>query len=551
MQPLDVNSLSTEQKIGQMLLARNPINQSDFDFVIELIKNRSLGGIHISHKYVTDDYYVKDERVILDRVLETADYPILICEDMEYGYPKGKVSMPYQMAIGATGSEELAYEYGRITAIEAKRDGYNVVFGPIVDIAENARSCCVGSRAYGGDKEMVARMAAASIRGYQDNGMIVSAKHFPGFGESEVDNHIGMVFLSGDERKLLEHEMYPYIYAMNHADLSGVMMGHIMIPRLDPVYPASISPKIIRLLRGVGYKGLVMTDSFAMIGMTNLVSLPACHKLAMAAGNDMVMTSYRIAARDAYGYMIDAYAEGLVSDEQISSAAQRVSEAQCKTLRRAHKADLDEHDLGITRAIAEQAVAAELNGVDKAAIDTSQRHLFVVQEGVLYRDPTSGEVRADRCDLTEATEALRSRFKQSDFMTLPEFPVKPQLEHLMATTLKYNSVVMVLANQSVSYTGSSDATQRMVSIIDGLRHKLEAVVLFGCPYAAREFGRIKRIIYGFDGKECQRVAALVLCGEHTPTGKIPVNWPRSPEERMFAGCGPAPVPPQPRAEHAT
>ncbi len=523
MKPLDIYQLSTEQKIGQMLLMRNPIDQEDFEFVVELVRQRALGGIHISHKYLKDDYYVASERVILDRILAVADYPILVCEDMEYGYPKGEVSMPYQMAIGATGSEELAYEYGRITAIEAKKAGYNLVFGPIVDIAENPKACCVGSRAFGADKAFVARMAAATIRGYQDNGMIVTAKHFPGFGESAVDNHIGMVYLSGDEKKILDHEMVPYTWATRHADLSGVMMGHIMVPKIDPIYPASISPKLIQLLRRTGYQGLIMTDSFAMIGMTNRFPLPECHKLAMAAGNDMVMTSYRLGARQAYGYMVAAFRDGMVAEEQISGAALRVIEAQNKTLKPAQKNALDDADRAITRVMAERAVAVQLDGVETVALDTAARHLFVIQDGVFYKDPISGAIKADKCDLEVATQVLKSRFANADFMTLPEFPAKPQIEHLLARTLNCSSVVMVLANQSVSYTGSSDASQRMVSIIDGLREKLSAIVLFGCPYAAREFGRIQRVVFGFDGKECQRVAALVLAGEHTPVGQIPVS----------------------------
>jgi hypothetical protein len=333
-----------------------------------------------------------------------------------------------------------------------------------------------------------------------------------------------MVYLSGDEKKILEHEMYPYAYTMKHADLSGVMMGHIMIPKIDPVYPASISPKMIQLLRGTGYNGLIMTDSFAMIGMTNFFPLANCHKLAMAAGNDMVMTSYRMSAREAYGYMMDAFREKMVSEEQITRAAQHVIEAQNKTLKPAQKTALDDNDKAITRIMAEKAVAAQLNGVDTLAIDTNEKHLFVIQEGVTYKDPASGAIKTDKCDLNVATEVLKGHFKNADFVTLPEFPVKPQIEHLLATTLKYKSVVMVLTNQSVSYTGSSDACQRMVSIIDGLREKLSAIVLYGSPYAAREFGRIKRIIYGFDGEECQRVAALALAGEHTPTGRIPVSF---------------------------
>ena len=524
MQSLRIEELSVEQKIGQMLLMRNPISQEDFEFVMELVKNKSLGGIHISHKYVKDDYFVSSEKVFLEKILETADYPILICEDMEYGFPKSEVSLPYQMALGSANSEELCYEYGRITAIEAKRAGYNTVFGPIVDIAMNPNSCCVGSRAFGGTKEIVAKMAAAVIRGYQDQGMIVTAKHFPGFGESAVDNHIGMVYLEGDEQLLIEREIYPYLYAMKNADLSGIMMGHIMVPKVDPVYPASISPKMIDLLRKIGYNDLIMTDSLAMIGMTNMFPLGECHKLAMKAGNDMVMTSYRTGAKEAYGYMLEAYREGMVTEEQITSAVGRVIKAQNRTLKKAEQAEITAREIEATRQMAEKSIAVQLNGVDSPAIDTCKKHLFIIQEGIVYKDPYNGKIKEDSCEVAIAAEVLKEKFPNSVFITIPEFPAKPQLEHVLMQTLQYDSVVMVLANKSVSYTGSSDATKRMVSVMDGLREKLSAVVLFGCPYAAREFGTLKRIIYGFDGKQGQRYAALTLAGEHQAQGKLPVSF---------------------------
>ncbi len=524
MMRLDIDRLSIEQKIGQMLLMRNPIDKEDFDFVIDMIKNKCLGGIHISHKYIKDGYYVRSEKEILDKVLETADYPILICEDMEYGFPKSNVSMPYQMALGSADSEELAYEYGKITAIEAKNAGYNTVFGPIVDIAQNPRSCCVGSRSYGGTKEIVARMAAATIRGYQDQGMVVTAKHFPGFGESAVDNHIGMVYLQGDEKSLLEQEMHPYLHAMKHADLSGIMMGHIMIPRIDPEYPASISGKLIGLLRSTGYNELIMTDSFAMVGMTNLFSLPDCHKLAMRAGNDMIMTSYRMSAREAYGYMMEAYKDGMVAADQITGAAAHVIKAQNRTLRQAEQKELTAKDIDATEKMAARSIAFHLDGADSPAIDAKKAHLFIIQDGVIYKDPYTEKIKNDNCDLSTAVDMLKMKFPASDFIYLPEFPVRTQLEYAMAKSLNYDSVVMALANKSVSYTGSSDATRRMLSVIDGLRPKLSAILLFGCPYAAREFGKIKRIIYGYDGKECQRYAALTLSGEHKPQGKLPISF---------------------------
>ena len=525
MKPININSLSIEQKIGQMLVMRNPIDRKDFDYVRSMIRNHALGAIHISYKYVHDGYYVENEKVILDMVQNTADYPILICEDMEYGYPFSEAAMPYQIAIGSADEEELAYQYGRITAIEAKRAGYNTVFGPIVDIAMNPESSCVGARAYGGNKEIVARMAAATIRGYQDQGMIVTAKHYPGFGEASTDAHIQLVELSGDAQMLLDRELYPYTYAMKHADLSGIMVGHIMVPKIDPTYPATISPKLIGLLRSTGYDGLIMTDSFAMVGMTGRFPIRDCHKLAMAAGNDMIMTSYRSSMKEAHGAMLEAYREGMVTEEQINAAVERVIKAQNRTMKKAEQASLTRTEFEAADRMGRKAVAAKCMQGISPEIDTGAKHLFIIQEGNLYQDVVSGTIKQDICNVAEVTRILKEKFVNSDFITVPEFPVRAQLERTMVASLGYDSCILVLANRSIAYGGSSDATKRMIAVINGLRHKLKAVLLFGNPYAAREFGEIPRIIFGFDGGACQKYAALTLAGEHEPIGRIPVELP--------------------------
>jgi beta-glucosidase-like glycosyl hydrolase len=525
MEGLDISKLSPEQKVGQMLLARSPINQKDFDYVIDMVKNRCLGGIHISYKHLRDDFPVKSERVFLDKILETADYPILICEDMEHGFPKSKISLPYQLALGSTDNEDLCYEYGKIVSIEAKSKGYNLVFGPIVDIAQNPDSCMVGSRSFGGTREQVARMAAAVIRGYQDQGLVVTAKHYPGFGASPVDSHIGMVYLEGDEDALFGNELYPYRYAIEHAELSGVMVGHIMAPRIDPQYPATLSPKLISLLRDrAGFKGLIMTDSFAMVGMTNLFPLGECHKLAMKAGNDMVMTSYRITSREAYEYMLEGYKSGMAGEERITEAAGRVIAAQNRTLKKACQDKVSEVQIEKAAEMCRKSIAVTLRKTGEPSIPTGGKYLFILQEGIIYKDPLSGEIKQDTSiDVSAAAETLKKEFKNAVFITIPEYPVKPQLEFLLKTTMDYDKLVLVLRHRTLSYTGTSDASKPVISVIDGLRPKLEAIILFGCPYAAREFGEIKRIIYGFDGDICQKYAALTLSGKHTATGKLPVK----------------------------
>ncbi|MBI5652387.1 MAG: hypothetical protein HZC40_18365 [Chloroflexi bacterium] len=523
MKSLVLSELSIEQKIGQMLLARPPINKKDKAYIHDLIKNHALGGIHGTGKYRRFDSDLEgDERDEVREYNEIADYPLLICEDMEFGYARGEIQLPPPLAIASTGSEKLSYEFGRITAIEARSAGYNTVFGPLMDIAMNPRSSCLGPRTFGNNKELVARMATAAIKGYQDQGMVVAAKHYPGFGESHVDSHMGMVYLSGDENSLIERELYPYIRAIQEADLSGVMVGHIMVPKIDAHYPASLSPRLIGLLRQIGFNGLIMTDSFSMVGVTNLFGMEECHRLAMMAGNDMVMTNYRIGAQTAYEYMLKAYQDGCISECQIDAAVTRVIAAQNRTLKKPTQTTITQREKDAAEKMAKRAIAVTLNQVDSAAIDVNQKHLFIIEQGNPFIHPESGKLYHEMNGLDVAVRVLKEKFANSDFVEMDEFPSKVEIEYVLNQTIPYDRVVMVTFNKSLSYMGSSDLTNRQLAFMEAISHKLVAVLLFGNPYAARQFIPVPRLIYGFDNALCQTFAVKTLTGEHIPSGHLPV-----------------------------
>lgn len=524
MRPLNLCDLSVEQKIGQMLLARPPINKQDKDFIHGLIRDRALGGIHATARFRRFDTDLEgDELDDIRSYTAIADYPILICEDMEFGYGRGRIQLPPPLAVGSAGSEALAYEFAKLTAIEARAAGYNTVFGPLLDIALNPRSSCLGPRTFGGDPDQVARLATAAVKGYQDQGMVVTAKHYPGFGESHTDSHLGMVYLNGDEEGLLQRELVPYLRAMRDADLSAVMVGHIMVPKVDPHYPASLSPGLIGLLRRIGFGGLIMTDSFSMVGVTNRFGLEECHRLAMAAGNDMVMTNYRIGARAAFEFMLKAYRDGCVSEAQIDAAVARVIVAQNRTLRQPTQTAVTQKDFDTAEDIARRAIAVELRQVERAAIDVDARHLFIIEQGNPFIHPESGALYHERQSLDTAVDLLRTTFTASSFIKIDEFPSKAEMEHVLNATIPFESVVVVAYNRSVSYMGSSDLTHRLLALIDAISHKLSAVVLFGNPYAARLLAPVPRLIYGFDNALCQRYAILTLTGEHQPVGRVPLD----------------------------
>lgn len=513
MEPLKLSDLSIEQKIGQMMVCRGfrPNILNNKPYILDMIRNRALGAIQLDRPGLE-----------IREALEVADYPILVCANMEYGYGRGKIQLPCPMAVGALDSEQMAYEFGRLTAVEARAAGYNLVFGPIVDIAMNPLSSCVGPRAFGGDKKLVARMATASIRGYQDQGMIVTAKHYPGFGESPVDSHIGMVTLSCDRDLLIERELYPYLEAMRKADLSGVMVGHIMVPKIDPTYPATISRKLIGILREAGFDGLVMTDSFAMVGMTNRFGLEECHGLAMAAGNDMVMPSYRLTTRTAYEWMLKACREGVVSEEQVDAAVTRVLAAQAKTLRKPTHRKLTQKDEKLARTMSRECITAVLAGVPSPAIPTNKKHLFILQVPNRFVDPETGKKQKESGSVEVVEAAIRKLFPKSDLHHVNDFPSFVQVEAALDKSMQYETVVPVVYSRTSSYVGSSDLTRRMLAMIEGFAHKVPAVVVFGNAYAARELPPVPRVILGYEGGYCEESAIQVLAGKRPAHGKLPI-----------------------------
>ena len=150
MKELKLEELTLEQKIGLTIIARGVLNEEDKDFIFEMIKKGAVGGIQVRVKEGSDE--------LIRQIKEIADYPILICADMEHGFPGSKLKIPNQIAISSTDSEEMAYEFGRVTAIEAKNAGYNVVWGPVVDFAIEG-SLCRNIRCLSDDKETVSRFA--------------------------------------------------------------------------------------------------------------------------------------------------------------------------------------------------------------------------------------------------------------------------------------------------------------------------------------------------------------------------------------------------------
>src|SRR5687768_5567122 len=183
-------------------------------------------------------------------------------------YLGGATLFPQQMALGATRDTNLAYEQGRITALEGRALGVHMAFGPVLDVNNNPNNPVIGPRSFGEDPALVALLGSELIRGLQQNGMLATGKHFPGHGDTDQNSHLSITEVNASRARLDSVELLPFRRAVA-AGLSSIMTFHGVVPALDtnPV-PATLSPIVMRgLLRGaLGFDGLLITDALDMNG---------------------------------------------------------------------------------------------------------------------------------------------------------------------------------------------------------------------------------------------------------------------------------------------
>ena len=192
---------------------------------------------------------------------------ILICADYEDGlgrWVKAAPRLAPNLALGAAGDENLAFEKGLLTALQARQLDIDWVFAPVLDLADTPNNPIVNTRAFAADPQTVTRLARAFINGLTQGGVLNCLKHFPGHGQTEMDSHLAMPILHRTLSQLNRHELIPFIDLFKHTH--GVMTGHLLLPALDPQNPASFSPAIqTQLLKNqLGWNGCVLTDALLM-----------------------------------------------------------------------------------------------------------------------------------------------------------------------------------------------------------------------------------------------------------------------------------------------
>jgi beta-N-acetylhexosaminidase len=509
--------MTPEQKIGRVLCARRTHIPEELEYTLELIKNEAVGCVQV----VVND---KAEELI-KKLRAAANYPLLIVNDMERGFaPAGLPQIPL-INLAAAGPEYVR-AFATATAAPAKACGFTGTWGPVVDIMSNVHNPLSTQRMAGDTPEAVTDFAREYLKVFESYRFHGSAKHYPG-GAPGVDTHMTEAINPISEEELVNVHIKPYVTLWREGLLHTVMVDHGIFPSVDPEgYPASLSKKVIGLLRREGFDGLVYTDSLAMMAILQKYGEAGAMVLALNAGNDIVLPNYRTPTKTVYEMMVKAYYDGEIDKDRLDEAVRHVMEAEawCAAAPQA-PVPLPENIEEILMNAARDSVTALCDDGVATAIDPAERRLFVVlTENGYTPDSPAEEIGLGKWySPNRVIDAIKESFPNAEITTLPEFPASYQNDQMLTKATGFDKVVFVTFCMTACYQGADSLTRRVEAVISSLHAsgKVEALVHFGNPFALLPLPHIARKILGYNAAATQKYAIEVLAGKIPAKGKYP------------------------------
>ena len=324
------NNMSLQEKVGQLFIA--DIFSSDpkakTDKIKALISDYYIGGVIFSKGGPMRQAKLNNEFQSISKV------PLMVAMDAEWGLAMrldSTYAFPWNMTLGAITDNKIVEKVGKRIGEHTKRLGMHINFAPVVDINTNPNNPIIGNRSFGEDRDNVTEKGLAFMKGMQSAGVIGSAKHFPGHGDTDMDSHKTLPTLDFSRERLDTLEMYPYRRLIQEG-LNSVMVAHLNIPALEDKhgYPSSISSKVVTdLLKGeLGFNGLIFTDALNMKGAANFKEPGEIDLAAFLAGNDVLLISEDIPK--AHALLVNAYREGVITEFRLASSVKKILYAKYK-----------------------------------------------------------------------------------------------------------------------------------------------------------------------------------------------------------------------------
>jgi beta-N-acetylhexosaminidase len=566
-----LRKLTLEEKVGQMFSVRYFTDFQNFDgeayrqFRDEMLKYH-LGSVvltvHVDGGTLRRNPPL-EIAAMANQLQRDSKLPLLIAADLERGLSMRANSVPpfpAAMAFGAAGNVGYVEKFGAMTASEARAVGIHWNFFPVADVNSNPDNPIINTRSFGEDAASVADMVAAYVRGARANGLLTTAKHFPGHGDTSTDSHLGVAKVEGDRARLDSVELPPFRKAIA-AGVDSVMVAHVSVPALDPDpnKVATVSPTVVNdILRSqLGFKNLIVTDALEMRGLTSLYppgkGNPAGRAAvdAVKAGNDVILMPADL--EGSYRGILEAVKAGEIPQSRIDSSVRRILEMKASLgLNKARLVDLEQvshlvsttEEMQFAQQVADDSITLVRDNGQALPLSKFQRP---PAESETFQAPVQRSNQVVAIILTDSVRgiwgrafesALRARRADATVIYVDNDLAAPLAPTILQAVKDAGRVVVaayvaptaakqvVVNGKIVNTVGLQEATGNLLHQVLEVGAAKTAVIAMGNPYVAQNFNEIQTYLCTFSDVSSSEVSAVkVLFGELQPRGKLPVTLP--------------------------
>ncbi|WP_372755174.1 glycoside hydrolase family 3 N-terminal domain-containing protein [Mariniflexile sp.] len=510
------SAMTLPEKVGQLYMVQVMSNQDQAtnEKILNLIGAYNIGGIIYSLGTPEKQAKLNNELQSLSKI------PLLIGMDAEWGLSMrldGTYAFPWNMTLGAIRDNNLIEQAGKQIGEHCKRLGVHFNFAPVVDINTNPLNPIMGNRSFGEDRNNVTDKALAFMKGMQGAGVLASAKHFPGHGDTDQDSHKTLPTINFNEKRIDSIELYPY-RKLIYEGLSSVMVAHLKVPSLEPSgYPSSLSKNIVTdiLKEKLGFQGLIFTDALDMKGAADFTEVGSIDLAAFKAGNDVMLMSGDVPA--GISKIIEAYNSGEISEARLELSVKKILQAKYKVgLNNYKPTELTNLQSDLNR-LKDDILYEELfeNAI---TIVKNEKDLLPLRQ---FETKTIAYVKLGDDDGSAFLDELKkyTRVHQIEASTLDSLTLRLQ---------DYNTVIVGLHRSNQNPWKSHQFTNEERAWLNDIAISHKVVLdVFVKPYALSDLDTIEHIesivVSYQNSKIAQQKSAQIIFGALESKGTLPVS----------------------------
>ena len=515
------NAMSEDERLGQLFMIRAHSDLgADHEASVEgQIKDYHVGGLCFFQG--TPEKQLE----LTNRYQAQSKLPLLVSMDAEWGLgmrlPDQTISYPKQLALGAIRNNQLIYDMGAEIARQMHRLGVNVSFSPVLDVNNNPNNPVIATRSFGEDRYNVTAKGYMYMKGLQDNGVLASAKHFPGHGDTDVDSHLDLPVINHNRARLDSIELYPF-RALIRYGIGSMMAAHLQIPALDPRpnRPSSLSKPIVTdlLRKDLGFTGLIFTDGLEMKGVTKHYGDGEVEAEAIAAGSDILLLPEDIGA--SFRAIKQYLADGKITQAGLEEKVRRIL--------------LAKYRLGLMQPTfpALAGLRADLNN---ARAKSLKQELFEAAMTLVRDDaklipvqtPAEGKLvslQIGASTTTPFTQRLDD-YGQVTNLIAGNAPTATERKQLLERIKQNDVVIASLYSDGSRFIEKVPLSQEVLGLLREVDARANLVLtVFGNPYSLKALDEFGTVLEAYTRDEvAQDAAAQALFGANRITGRLPVT----------------------------